>query len=289
MEAPPRVLFCRCATDDALDPGVRDEVQRALAEIPAPVTVVDDLCGLAAGADALLAEIAAAPRSIIVACHRRAVKSLFAFAGAPLDGKHTTFLNMRTQSAGEIRQALAAINATVSGGKNQIDTIPHTSDWVPWFPVIDADRCANCKQCMNFCLFGVFRLSDDGQVEVISPESCKLHCPACARICPEAAIVFPKYGQSPFNGDEVPADQKGPQANMKALITDDIFRVLRDRGGRGVMERPPTAGAAGAQADLHPDLANALAALRKTGPEGCACERTRDPGDPDAPPGAEKG
>ena len=289
MEAPPRVLFCRCATDDALDPGVRDEVQRALAEIPAPVTVVDDLCGLAAGADALLAEIAAAPRSIIVACHRRAVKSLFAFAGAPLDEDRTTFLNMRTQSAGEIRRALAAIGATASGAKNKVDTIPHTSDWVPWFPVIDADRCANCKQCMNFCLFGVFRLSDDGQVEVISPESCKLHCPACARICPEAAIIFAKYGQSPFNGDDVPADQKGPQANLKALISDDILRVLRDRATCCGSQTPATSAAAGARADLHPDLADALAALRGTGPDGCACERTRDPAQSSAQPGAEKG
>ena len=30
-----------------------------------------------------------------------------------------------------------------------------------WYPVIDYDRCTNCMECIDFCLFGVYGV--DGQ------------------------------------------------------------------------------------------------------------------------------
>jgi ferredoxin len=36
-------------------------------------------------------------------------------------------------------------------------------------------------------------LDEGGKVEVRNPDSCKTGCPACARICPQSAIMFPLY------------------------------------------------------------------------------------------------
>ena len=53
-----------------------------------------------------------------------------------------------------------------------------------WFPIIDRDRCVDSGKCLDFCLFGVYKLDEDGRVQVTDPHSCKNNCPACARTCP---------------------------------------------------------------------------------------------------------
>ena len=65
--------------------------------------------------------------------------------------------------------------------------------WKPWFPVIDYDRCTNCMQCLSFCLFGVYGVDEQQRIQVQNNDHCKTNCPACSRVCPEAAIMFPKY------------------------------------------------------------------------------------------------
>src|SRR5580765_3251995 len=75
--------------------------------------------------------------------------------------------------------------------------------WKPWFPVIDYQRCTNCMQCLSFCLFDVYGVNADGKIRVQKSHNCKTDCPACSRVCPEVAILFPKYKAGPINGDEV--------------------------------------------------------------------------------------
>jgi Pyruvate/2-oxoacid:ferredoxin oxidoreductase delta subunit/ribosomal protein S14 len=62
-----------------------------------------------------------------------------------------------------------------------------------WYPVIDGSRCVNCQHCLQFCLFGVYESDARGKVQVRNPDLCKTGCPACARICPQSAIMFPLY------------------------------------------------------------------------------------------------
>jgi NAD-dependent dihydropyrimidine dehydrogenase PreA subunit len=62
-----------------------------------------------------------------------------------------------------------------------------------WYPVVDGSRCIQCGHCLQFCLFGVYALDAEGKVYVHQPDSCKPGCPACSRICPQSAIMFPLY------------------------------------------------------------------------------------------------
>lgn len=62
-----------------------------------------------------------------------------------------------------------------------------------WYPVLDLSRCVACGHCHEFCLFGVYERDEAGQVRVARPDQCKTGCPACSRVCPEGAIIFPRY------------------------------------------------------------------------------------------------
>lgn len=62
-----------------------------------------------------------------------------------------------------------------------------------WYPVIDYSRCTNCMECIDFCLFGVYGLDALDRILVEEQDNCKKGCPACSRVCPENAIIFPQH------------------------------------------------------------------------------------------------
>src|SRR5215467_1132535 len=107
--------------------------------------------------------------------------------------------------------------------------------WKPWFPVIDYGRCTNCMQCLSFCLFDVYGVSSAGKIQVRNQDNCKTDCPACSRVCPEVAIMFPKYRHGPINGDQVSQDDMRREAmkvDISALLGGDIYSLLRDRSAK---------------------------------------------------------
>lgn len=69
-----------------------------------------------------------------------------------------------------------------------------------WYPVVDASRCVNCLECLNFCLFGVYSTDTDGRLFVETPDACRPGCPACARVCPQKAIIFPMCEEDEIAG-----------------------------------------------------------------------------------------
>lgn len=81
-----------------------------------------------------------------------------------------------------------------------------------WYPVIDYGRCTNCMECLNFCLFGVFGLDASDVIVAEQPDACRPGCPACARICPAGAIMFPQHQDPAIAGD--------PAASPQALKLD---------------------------------------------------------------------
>ncbi len=224
------VVFCGCAYFDVIPNATKEEVFASLRQGGVEVEAVADLCGLAAARDERLHRWAGTESLSIVSCYPRAIRWLFEAAGAPLDMRKVHLFNMRTQSPEEILSALLGDSVPQDGSTA---ALPEKQDgWVPWFPVIDYDQCKNCKQCMNFCLFGVYGLSDDGQVQVQNPSGCKTNCPACARMCPAQAIIFPKYADAPINGDEVTESDDAPAQpapDLKAMLQGNVYDRIRQR------------------------------------------------------------
>lgn len=255
----PHVLLCKCVHYEIIPHAVKEQVFAGLSQAGLDMDVVDDLCGLAAQHDPRMQTWAQTPGLVVVACFPRAVRWLFHAAGAPFPGvssvgcavhtfspeqsvctAHPTaanggvrFFNLRTQPAEEIVSLIADCGLKKASDANPQSEIRNSqSNWVPWFPVIDYDRCKNCKQCLNFCLFGVYQLSPEGKVTVQNPAGCKTNCPACARMCPQKAIISPKYAEAPINGDESSMGVPPMNSNhgQDARATGDLYDRIRQRG-----------------------------------------------------------
>jgi NAD-dependent dihydropyrimidine dehydrogenase PreA subunit len=123
----------------------------------------------------------------------------------------------------------------VQQGSQQANPAPTAKRWKPWFPVIDFNRCTNCMQCLSFCLFDVYGATNEGKIQVQNESNCKTDCPACSRVCPEVAIMFPKYKAGPINGDEVNSEdlrREAMKVDISALLGGDIYSMLRDRSAK---------------------------------------------------------
>jgi len=161
---------------------------------------------------------------------------------APAD--HSTLLVLGRFNSGRVPDAVASIrfqditgfdaariSDTVEATRAETSSAKH-GDWKPWFPVIDYDRCTNCMQCLSFCLFGVYGVDGAQKIQVQNNDNCKTNCPACSRVCPEAAIMFPKYKAGPINGDEVSdsdLNREKMKIDISALLGGDVYSMLRER------------------------------------------------------------
>ncbi len=81
----------------------------------------------------------------------------------------------------------------------------------------------------------MYGVSPGGEIQVQNENSCKTDCPACSRVCPEVAILFPKYKAGPINGDEISDDdlrREAMKVDISALLGGDIYSMLRDRSAK---------------------------------------------------------
>lgn len=224
------VLFCACANSDVIPEEVKREVHASLAAERPDAVVVADLCELAARGDPLLRRLVDSGPLTVVACHPRAVSWLLKRAGAEPLPASLKVVNMRCAAADELLAELFDRRPEPS----RVRALPAAEPgaWAPWFPVIDYDRCGNCAQCLSFCLFGVYAKGGDERVEVVAPANCKNNCPACARICPEAAIIFPKVRDDAINGAPI-TDEEAVKANIKInvekILGNDVYAALAER------------------------------------------------------------
>jgi len=163
-------------------------------------------------------------------------------AVAPADGRPIVVLGRFAGDAPDFQNAevrtrdiaglaAAQIADVVETARTEADA-PQHGGWKPWFPVIDYDRCTNCMQCLSFCLFGVYGVDGDSHIQVQNNENCKTNCPACSRVCPEAAIMFPKYKAGPINGDivsDADLNREKMKIDISALLGGDVYDMLRQR------------------------------------------------------------
>ena len=209
-----RTLICRCSHRQLLE---ADALEAIVAERQAAgeaCYMVDDLCELCGDHDPALKAWMEDGEVEVVACHPRAVEWLLHQAGIPATAINRIH-DLREESGDRGQE---------SGDRGQ------GSGPSPWFPVIDYARCTGCKQCLSFCPFGVYSRSAEDGVEVTSPRNCKNNCPACARICPQMAIIFPKFKQGPISGEPVtPEDVARVQEVLAEQADGELHDLLAKR------------------------------------------------------------
>jgi hypothetical protein len=103
----PRILYCHCAYAKVVPAEVKTAVLDDLARADVEFDAVPDLCEMAARRDPRLHELAAEEGQLnVAACYPRAVKWLFASAGAPLPEQHVRIWNMRVDAASMVVDGL---------------------------------------------------------------------------------------------------------------------------------------------------------------------------------------
>lgn len=231
-----------------MDPTAADAAAAALRAAGWTVHVTDDLCEAAARRADWWVEWLREPGGVICACRPRAVRAL---AAHTLDGAPGAVrcVDLVGADPGEAVRRAGMDAAPMVAAEPQPASDAPPPGWLPWFPVIDPARCTACGQCVEFCLFGVYELRD-GRVRVARPVNCKPHCPACARICPEVAIIFPKHDEPPLEGAEI-TDEEAERACARRRQLEwagqrGLRAALAERrrwAAGGQPPRPPGAGA----------------------------------------------
>lgn len=62
---------------------------------------------------------------------------------------------------------------------------------IPWYPVVDYNKCSSCGRCVEYCTLGVFEFKEKTGKKmacVENPYNCVVLCSGCDEICPSGAI-----------------------------------------------------------------------------------------------------
>lgn len=65
---------------------------------------------------------------------------------------------------------------------------------IPWYPMIDYEKCVSCGKCVDYCTLGVleFEEKEGKKMSVVkNPNNCVVFCTGCEEICPASAITHP--------------------------------------------------------------------------------------------------
>ena len=226
-----KVIFCNCNSkiieEDRLA-GISEYLEQAGNSF----VKISDLCGCSVDQkNEISVRFSDADEVLFVACYPRAVQLLLQKCDVDLQSVSVKYLNFRELDNHQIFSEIAGFFAGEEG-RQEPSEIRNPTDWPSWFPLIDYSRCSSCGQCADFCLFGVYE-KQDNQIVVVHPKGCKTNCPACGRICPQTAIVFPKYDQGGAIAgsdiiDEI-AEQQRQSHDIDTILGSDIYKALEMR------------------------------------------------------------
>lgn len=222
-----RVIICACASRSFVDKEKVVKVAALLEKEGYEVVVEPDLCKTAMNGAGEEREIAS---STLIACYPRAVRALFHTA----DVEPARVLDIRNEG---VQSILGQLGVTADNTPEEqageerfrrlIASFPSEAGTDAWYPALDKERCSDCGKCHDFCLFGVYTI-EAGVVKVKQPRSCKNNCPACARMCPNKAIIFPKYEKSPINGG-LEDEEQAVSLDAKTIYADTLRARLERR------------------------------------------------------------
>lgn len=225
MAAWDKIIICCCSERGWIIP---ENIRLLCASAKASGIAIElhaDFCRTAAEHPEMLRKLSGSGQILIGGCLNRAMKSIFAAAGASLP---SNFLDLR--SAVLTMEKLRELGLEpVDKADAEIALPAAEPGWKAWFPVIDRERCVNCGKCLDFCLFGVYEFDAEKRVQAANPANCKNNCPACARVCPREAVIFPKYKDPPVNGAEVDEKATREENPFNARGGDDLYKLLAER------------------------------------------------------------
>ncbi len=203
------VLLCRHLGSDAARTSLEDDLARRLSDSGRTVLITPHLYHLPHGSDAWH-EIAALPGDLAVLgwISPRAIECLLR-EHAGIEPAIAVDLSGPDDPFAAIEAALAP--AESPGDVRELD-LPVSARW---YPVIDRSRCTSCRHCLQFCLFGVYE-AQERRVVAVRPDSCKDGCPACARVCPHGAIIFPLSDEPAIAG--MPGTVMQPDAAARRMF-----------------------------------------------------------------------
>jgi NAD-dependent dihydropyrimidine dehydrogenase PreA subunit len=193
-----KVTICTCVSRSFIDKDKAAGISALLENNGYDVKVEADLCRNMMQFSPNIKNMA---DGIILACYPRTIRSHLDRLGI----EAAYIVDIRNNAYGEILSQLDIPCSMINNIPKKkdflqiIENFPTETGTDAWYPILDKARCMECGKCHDFCLFGVYSI-ENKKVRVTQPQNCKNNCPACARICPNKAIIFPKYEKSPING-----------------------------------------------------------------------------------------
>ena len=226
-----KIVFCKCG-GERISRERLFSLEKRLESYSTDLIILSDLCGIVTlNKEKLSGVFNGDEKVLIIGCNLRSIRLILEQADVNISGDLFQFINFLELSDEDVLVKASEFSESDSQ-VNSFKGISGPAEWPSWYPVIDYSRCTNCGQCADFCLFGVYEKGEN-KVRVINPQQCKNNCPACARICPQTAIVFPKYkiggaiGGSEYI-DEI-SEQKRQASDINLFLQGDIYNALEQR------------------------------------------------------------
>jgi NAD-dependent dihydropyrimidine dehydrogenase PreA subunit len=229
-----KVTICACVSRSFIDKDKVTGIAVAFEKNGYAVTIEADLCKKVMQRSPDMNDIAA---GIIMACYPRAIRSHFNW----LDIEIGQVIDIRNNGYNDILSPfeIPCSDADNINGKKifrkKIEQFTIETGIDAWYPTIDKKKCSECGKCHDFCLFGVYTI-ENKKVKVVNPQNCKNNCPACARICSNQAIIFPKYEKSPINGGTIQEEVFNPEEMDKMYRERLRIRLQQRRAGISLLK-----------------------------------------------------